>query len=69
MPCSESEAKYNLCPNTCNKDLSPHTHCCCLGAKLCPTLCDPMDCNVRLPVLHYLMVFAQIHVHGVSDAS
>ena len=24
-------------------------HCCCLVAKLCPTLCDPMDCSARLP--------------------
>ena len=32
-------------------------------------LCDPMDCSTPgFPVLHYLPEFAQIHVHGVSDA-
>ena len=46
-------------------------HCCCYFsvAKLCPTLCDPMDCIMPgFPVLHYLSEFAQIHVHWVSDA-
>ena len=33
-------------------------------AQLCPTLCDPMDCNTPgSSVLHYLMEFAQIHLH------
>ena len=27
------------------KRLSTHTHCCCLVAQLCPTLCDSMDCS------------------------
>ena len=32
-------------------------------------LCDPMDCSVPgFPVLHYLPVFAQTHVHCVDDA-
>ena len=22
--------------------------CCCLFAKLCPTLCDPMDCSAHI---------------------
>ena len=31
--------------------------------KLCPTLCDPMDCSrTGFPVLHCLPEFAQIHV-------
>ena len=30
--------------------------CCCSVAKLCPTLCDPMDCSMLgFPVLHYLV--------------
>ena len=42
---------------------------CCSAAKLCPTLCDPMDCSMPgSPVLHYLPEFAQIHVHWVGDA-
>ena len=37
---------------------------CCSVAKLCPTLCDPMDCSMPgFPVLQYLPEFAQIHVH------
>ena len=33
---------------------------CCLVAKLCPTLCDPMDCSMPgFPVLRYLPEFAQ----------
>ena len=45
-------------------------HCCfCSVAQLCPTLCDPMDCSLPgFPVLHYLLEFAQVHVHWVSDA-
>ena len=38
-------------------------------AQSCPTLCDPMDCSMPgFPVLHYFPVFAQTHVHRVSDA-
>ena len=37
-------------------------HCCYSFAKLCPTLCDPMDCSTPgFPVLHYLQEFAQTH--------
>ena len=36
---------------------------CCSVAKLCPTLCNPMDCSTPgFPVLHCLPEFAQIHV-------
>ena len=36
-------------------------------AKLRPTLCDAADCSTPgSPVLHYLLEFAQIHVHWVS---
>ena len=44
--------------------------CCWFSVtKLCPTLCHPMDCSPPgFSVLHYLPEFAQIHVHGVSDA-
>ena len=35
-----------------------------LIAKLCPTLCDPLDCSTPgFPVLHYLPEFAQTYVH------
>ena len=37
--------------------------------KSCTTLCDPRNCSIPVfPVLHYLLVFAQTHVHSVSDA-
>ena len=43
--------------------------CCCSVAKSCPALCDPMDCSTPgFPVLHYLLEFAQTHVHRVGDA-
>ena len=42
---------------------------CCSVTQSCPTLCDPMDCSMRVfPVLHYLLRVAQTHVHWVSDA-
>ena len=35
----------------------------------CPTLCNPMDCNVPgFPVRHQLPELTQTHVHRVSDA-
>ena len=41
----------------------------CSVAELCPTLCNPMDCNMPgFPVLHHLLEFAQIYAHWVSDA-
>ena len=37
--------------------------------KSCPTLYDPMDCSMPgFPVLHYLLEFAQTHLHWVCDA-
>ena len=42
---------------------------CCLVAKSCLTLCNPMDCRMpRLPVSHHLPKFAQVHVI-ISDAT
>ena len=41
----------------------------CSLAKLCPTLCDTMDCSTPgFLVLHYLPELAQTHVHRVCDA-
>ena len=49
--------------------IPPVEHYCCLVAKLCLTLCNPMDYSTPgFPVLHYLPEFAQTHVHWVSDA-
>ena len=48
---------------------SVNYHCCCCSVtKLCPTLCNPMDCSMPgLPVLHHLPEFAQTHVHWIDD--
>ena len=43
--------------------------CCCSVAKLCLTLCNPMDGSTPgSSVLHCLPQFAQIHVYWVGDA-
>ena len=41
------------------------TGCYChLVNKLCPILCDPMDWSTPgIPLLYYLLEFAQTHVH------
>jgi len=40
----------------------------CSVTKSCPNL-QPMDCSMPgFPVLHYLLEFAQTHVHWVDDA-
>ena len=42
--------------------------CYCSVAKLCMTLCDPINCSMLdFSVLHYLLEFAQIHIHWVGD--
>ena len=42
---------------------------CCLVAKSCLILCDPLDCSKPgFPVLCSLPAFVQIHVHWVGDA-
>ena len=39
-------------------------HCCCSIAKLCPTLCDPMDCSTPdSSVLHCLPEWRHAHNH------
>jgi len=52
------------------KDIFAGSSTCCYSvAKLCPTLRDPMDCSTpAFAVLHYLLQFAQTHVHWVDDA-
>ena len=44
------------------------SHCCSV-ANSCLTLCNPMNCSMPgSPVLHYLLEFAQIYIHWVSDS-
>ena len=43
--------------------------CICSITKLCPALCDRMNCSTPgFPVLHCLPEFAQTDVHWLSDA-
>ena len=43
--------------------------CYCSVAQSCPTLCNHMNCSTPgFPVLHYLLEFAQTHVHWIDDA-
>ena len=42
---------------------------CCVFAQYCPTVHDPKDYSMpSFPVLHYLLEFAQTHVHWINDA-
>ena len=42
---------------------------CCSVGQSCPTLCSPMNGSTPgFPALHYLLGFAQTHVHRVGDA-
>ena len=51
------------------KERNVYLNCSHSVAKLCPTLCDPMDCSMLgFHVLHYLPEFAQTDVYWVSDA-
>ena len=44
-------------------------NCCCSIAKLGPILCNPMNWSTPgFIALHYLLEFAQTHVHWVGDA-
>ena len=42
---------------------------CCSISKLCPALCDPMNCSTPgFPVFHHLLELVQTHVCWVGDA-
>ena len=57
------------CWSSCLSQLTSHSpllsfHHSCSAAKLCPAVCNPMDCSTPgFPVLHHLLEFAQTHVH------
>ena len=62
-------APWLTCPWVSEVDLLEQC-CYCSVAKLCPTLCDRMDWSTPgLPVSHYLLEFAQVQVHWISDAT
>ena len=43
---------------------------CCSVAKLCLTLCNPIDCSTPgFPVLHHFWEFAQTHIHPSHSLS
>ena len=50
-------------------EINTFMNSCCLFAKSCLTLWGLIGCSMSgFPVLHYLLEFAQIHVHWVNDA-
>ena len=58
---------YMLLTAGCERELLTEGGSCSIST-LFPTLCNPMDCSTPgFPVLHYLLAFAQIHIHCVSD--
>ena len=53
----------------CSAGFSASSLCHCSVARLCSTLCDPIDCTLAgFPDLHRLPEFSQTHVRWVSDA-
>ena len=56
---------FNVCvPSKKKKNSYVETYCCCSVAKLCLTLCDPMDYGTPgFSILHGLLEFAQTHVY------
>ena len=53
-----------LCTVDQNFTLKCHISSCCSVAKLCWTLCDPMDHSAPgSSILHYFLEFVQINVH------
>ena len=54
------------CPSRHESQSWNNGNCCfCSVARLCPTLCDPW--MPGFSVLHYLLEFAEIHVHWLSQ--
>ena len=56
-------------PNKFIIGLSMNEGSCFSVTKSCSVLWDPMDCSTPgFPVPHYLLEFAQVHVHWIGDA-
>ena len=55
-------------PNKFIIGLSMNEGSCFSVTKSCSVLWDPMDCSTPgFPVPHYLLEFAQVHVHWIGD--
>ena len=53
-----------ICLLCCVCFLLCYKFCCCSVTKLCLTLCNSIDYSMPgSPVVHYLLEFAQTHVH------
>ena len=51
-----------------NHQVSSYAVHCCSVTELCLSCCNPVNCSMPgFPVLHCLLVFAQIYVHWVCD--
>ena len=65
----KKKAIFKVTPLTFPEGVSLSCPCwCCSVARLCPTLCNPMNCSMPgFPVLRCLLEFAQTHVHWAGD--
>ena len=54
---------YYWQPRTLNNAKMKFTSCCCPVAKLCLTLCSPIDCSTPGSSVLHLLEFAQTHAH------
>ena len=66
-------SRFSLCfflkKHICFLKSSNKSVYCCSAAKLCPTICNPMDHRMSgSSVFHYLPEFAQIHIYWVGDS-
>ena len=67
LPGWKSQYDWRICLGI-GKKQEKMDFCCCLVAKLCLTLCDPMNGMPCLSVHQYLPEFAQTYVRWVTDA-
>ena len=44
-------------------------NCCCAVTKLCPTLCNPIDCSAGFPVLHCLPELKLMSIESVMPSN
>ena len=54
--------------STFNSCLTSEVYCCCLIAKLCQTLCKPMDCQIRSDQISRSVVSDSLRPHESQHA-
>ena len=63
--CFIQSSQYFQHPHFVDDIIQAH---CCSVARLCPTLCDPMDYSVQTSLSFTVSEFAQTYIHWVDDA-